>query len=146
MKNNYLYKNVIFKIFTFIGLLVITSSSMADWTMLGKGEGRTSYIDLSTIHKQGNLVKVWVLYDFLNEAETQDGYKFLSSAVQMEVNCEEEQIHIVLMSAYSKNMAQGITVMPNKESQNKWHSAAPNTGESNVMKVACGKVRLRSSN
>jgi hypothetical protein len=123
-------------------LAVVSSNAMAEWISIGEGERRVSYIDLNTISKSGNLVKVWVMFD-LKEAKSAEGIKFLSSANQIEVDCKEELIHMLAMTAYSKNMAQGIALKSIYDVHDEWHPVPPNSGESNIWKIACGRLRLR---
>ena len=123
-------------------LVVASSNAMAEWTPIGEGERRVSYIDLNTISKSGNLVKAWVMFD-LKEAKSAEGITFLSSANQIEVDCKEELIHMLAMTAYSKNMAQGIALKSIYDVHDEWHPVPPNSGESNIWNIACGKLRLR---
>lgn len=44
-------------------LAVVSSSAVAEWVQFGGNETITIYVDPATIHKAGNMVKMWFLYD-----------------------------------------------------------------------------------
>ena len=47
-------------------LAVVSSSAMAEWTVVNENKEFIQYADLATIRKLGNKVKMWGLNDYKN--------------------------------------------------------------------------------
>ena len=129
------------KVILMILLAVVSSSVMAEWVVISGIDdlGITVYADPSSIRKSGNKVKMWVLFDFSSVHEA-SGTKSLSSMVQDEFDCKEEQLKILHFTWYSKNMGEGdIVYYANVLPEKNWEPVVPESAGESWSKYACGK-------
>ena len=54
----------------FVLFLLVSASAEAGWTLVDTTEGGYIFVDLATIRKRGDLIKMWVLFDFEGCATT----------------------------------------------------------------------------
>ncbi len=121
-------------------LAVVSSSAMAEWVVISDSDdlGITVYADPSSIRKSGNKVKMWILFDFSSVHEA-SGTKSLSSMVQDEFDCKEEQLKTLHFTWYSKNMGRGDVVYTGKKYAKNWTPVYPDSSGKTLWKFACGK-------
>jgi surface-adhesin protein E len=64
------------RLFLFILLFLSSGPAFADWMSLGESDsGTTVYADPTTMRREGDLVKMWVLFDF--KKERNQGKRFI---------------------------------------------------------------------
>jgi hypothetical protein len=98
-----------------IALLVLSSGpAYAEWKFLvTSSDGASVYVDLDTIRRKGNLVKLWLLWDSKKPREA-EGKSYLSSRDQWQVDCEEERYRVLASTWYSGTCCRvtGFSVTP----------------------------------
>ena len=99
--------------------------------------GPLETLDPDTIHRKGDLVKMWDLYDY-QTAQTGMGASYLSYKSQHEYDCAEERLRLLAMSSFSGNMGNGKPVS-NVSDEHKWQAVQPESVGKRLWKVACGK-------
>ena len=99
--------------------------------------GVTVYVDPDTIHRNGDLVKMWYLVDF-KTVQTVEGVSYLSSTGQNEFNCAEEHIRVLVFTHFSGNMGHGDAVYTYSGEQ-QWEPVAPRTVNQRLWKAGCSK-------
>ena len=54
------------KLIPMLLLVGVSTNVFAEWTWVGTNSngGITAYVDFATIHKKGNKVKVWDIFDY----------------------------------------------------------------------------------
>ncbi len=84
------------KSFLMAFLTVASTSSLAEWTKVEKNnsEGITRYVDVTTIKKNKNKVRMVNLIDYQTKREALDD-KFLSIKVVQEYDCNEVKKRIL---------------------------------------------------
>ena len=126
------------KLIITLTLFLISTETFAEWTKLGdstdKG-GYTVYVDLKSIRKAENRVKLWILLDYQNEQRTL-GATYLSEKVRREFDCEEEQMRTLAFSYFSWNMEKGDLVRSYSQPQ-KWEKIRPDSMDEAEWKLAC---------
>jgi len=121
-------------------LTIVSSSAMAEWVKVGTTNKYTFYADPDTIRKKGNIVKMWILFDFNSTHEgATAGHKYLSSKSQDEFDCKEEQRKLLYFSRHSKNMGGGDVAYTCNEPEMNWSPVAPDSVGKDLWKFACGK-------
>ena len=118
-------------------LSVVSGSAMADWSKVGEDSDSTVYSDVSTLRKNGDLVKMWSLYDF-KEAQKMAGKDYLSMEVKYEFDCAKEQSLKTYVIYYAGKMGsgeKGAFTYPPKQ----WQPVKGNSNKEMLWKVACGK-------
>jgi hypothetical protein len=123
----------------FIVLLVLSSApAYAEWVEIGTSNiGATVYVDPDTIRRKGDLVKMWILYDF-NATQTVLKKSYLSSRSQDEYDCTEDRHRALATTSFSGNMGSG-KVRSSYSIKGKWEPVPPGTITQTLWKVACDK-------
>lgn len=121
-----------------IALLVLsTSPAYAEWVSVVIVDTTTVYVDQSTIHRNGELVKVWVLADFAR-ANTSQGIISWSATSQEEYDCTQERTRTVALTYFSGPMGSG-KVNYSDLVENKWGPVAPGSVAQLLLRVVCRK-------
>ena len=118
-------------------LMLFASPAWAEWTVSGGSDEFTQYIDIATIRRNGNFVKMWDLKDFKTVEKISD-YSFLSQKVQSEYDCKEERERLLAFSWFSGKMGSG-TVVYSDNDPTKWIPIQPDSVAETLWKIVCGK-------
>jgi hypothetical protein len=126
-----------------VGLLgLIPELAHAEWleVMANIETGQTVYVDQDAIHRNGDLVEIWTMYDYkTSQRAGQDEY--MSRKVQNEFNCTQEVRRMLSVTEYSGNMGNGKVVYEKPSllsTEPRWTRVQPGIAET-LMKIACGK-------
>lgn len=122
-----------------LSLLLLCAPAAAEWTRLDDNGTVAGYIDLATVHKQGNTVTMSSLLDF-KSVQRKDGRLYLSLTVEFEINCEEQRSRILAVAAYSGNMGQGEIVMTEPSVDRPWESVRPRTRLDSLWQIGCKRM------
>ena len=117
---------------------LLSSNAMAEWVKFGTvNDGNiTFYADPSTVRKNGERVRMWVLQDYLT---AQSGHHFLSARSQSEYDCTNETLRRLSISLHSGNMGRGEIVEMTTAHDDAWIPVPPDTMYYILWKFACGK-------
>jgi hypothetical protein len=129
-----------------ITLLMVLSGgpAFAEWILLGEAEAGTSvYVDLNTIRRKGDLVKMWTLLDF-KTAQIMGGVSSFSTKTQSEFDCSEDRMRNLAKAFFAANMGRGI-VLYSDSVEGAWTLVPPASIAQNLMAVACDKDVIRTS-
>lgn len=119
-------------------LAVVSSGAAAAWVAVDRNEIYTAYVDPATIRRNGNMVKMWDLFDF-KRPRSGDGVKpHMSQRGQSEYDCQEERFRVLTFSMHSGNMAGG-ELLSDESRPSPWDSVPPSTPIATLWKFACGK-------
>ena len=100
------------RVILIMALAMFSGTAMADWTKVAAGSKTlTAYADLSTLSKNGNKVKMWVLFDY-KTAQTVNGGMYLSSKSQIEYHCEKNITQLLDFSWHTGKMGGGDAIRP----------------------------------
>jgi len=120
-------------------LLLSVGPVCAEWVEVVANDevGMTVYVDPDTIHTEGNLVKVWTLFDY-KTIQTIVGGPWLSSKTQRQFDCVEERVRVLGFITFSGNMGSGEAVNSNSDEQ-QWRPIEAGSVDQALWKVACNK-------
>jgi len=119
-----------------ITLLVLSSGpAYAEWVSIGTTDKVILYIDLDTIRRKGDRVRLWHLHDF-KTVETVNGDSILSIKMQSEIECLEERIRMLAGHSFSSNMGGGEVVYSDTD-EKKWEPIVPDSSNQALWKVVC---------
>jgi surface-adhesin protein E len=126
-------------------LMSCVGLSYAGWVPIYvKGEeGRTEYtvyVEQDSLHYNGDVVTFWVLMDFTT-VQTVPRPSYLSVKSRREIDCTEEQIRLLAVTAFSGNMGngdvrytysdaakdRGISIEPGSVAQKLWQFVCEHT-------------------
>ena len=123
-----------------IALLALSSGPVyAEWVLTSGDDdaGLKVYVDPATLRRNGNLAKMWQLYDY-KTVQTVAGDSFLSIKRFNEYDCAEERTRMLGYTWFSGNMGNGNVVYSTTE-QLPWEPVVPRTINRSLWKVACNK-------
>ncbi len=121
-------------------LLVLSCGPVyAEWVEVSanKKAGVIAYADPGTIHRKGDLVKMWSLFD-LRKTQVAGGNSYLSIKALQKYDCAEDRSRALAYTKFSGNMGQGKVVYSNSD-EGTWAPIAPVSVGQELWKVACGK-------
>ena len=111
---------------------LMCSPAIAQWTRVGGSDTAQSYIDLQTVQRSGNLVKVWILYD--NLRTDSDGTN--STKSQEEFNCQSAESRTTFAINHSGRMASGKVLFSWKP-EGGWAPIPPGVVIWTILKKVC---------
>ena len=123
-----------------ITFLVLSSGPVyAEWVLVSGDDaaGLAVYVDPATIRRNGNLAKMWQLYDY-KTVQTVAGDSLLSIKRFNEYDCTEERTRMLGYTWFSGNMGLG-TVAYSTTEKLQWEPVAPRSINHTLWKVACNK-------
>jgi hypothetical protein len=115
-----------------------SSPANAEWMSLGESEsGTTVYADPATMRREGDLVKMEVLFDF-KTIQTKAGVSYLSAKAHMEYDCTKQRFEGHAVLYFSGNMGSG-PLLDRSSGKGKWLPVSPGSLDHALWKLACGK-------
>jgi hypothetical protein len=119
-------------------LLVSSGPAYAEWMSLGESDsGTTVYADSATMRREGDLVKMSVLFDF-KTIQTKADVSYLSAKAQMEYDCAEQRFEGLTVLYFSGNMGNG-KLLDRSSGKGRWLRVSPGSLDHALWKLACGK-------
>lgn len=113
----------------------------AEWRPISYAAGSggfTIYVDPAAVLRQGDLVKLLVLYDF-RFVQTSNGKSYLSATWQQQFDCAEHRSRHLSYQYHSANMGTGTVMLAGADENNTWNSVAPNTTAAILWNIGCRK-------
>ena len=111
------------------------ASAFAEWTKVDEVDGVTFYIDYTTIRKDGNVRKVWLV----NDKKQRDNDGVVSSRSQQEFDCKAESNRTIALSTHTGPMAGGDALFTGGADPRGWRAIPPNTAIETILKIVCAK-------
>jgi hypothetical protein len=122
--------------FVLIFALVFTcSSAMAEWTKVVSNEESTTYADVSTINKVGDIAKMSDLTD-INKPSV--GLNYASFKTSHEYDCVSKKSRIVAFSRHSGSMGSG-NIISSDTRLHDWLQVRVGGETESLWEVACSK-------
>ena len=120
-------------------LMLSSGHSYAEWVLVSGDDaaGLAVYVDPATIRRNGNLAKMWQLYDY-KTVQTVAGDSLLSMKRFNEYDCMEERTRMLGYTWFAGNMGSGNVVYSTTEQQ-PWELVVPRSINRSLWKVACNK-------
>jgi hypothetical protein len=97
----------------------------------------TVSVDPDTIHRKGDLVELWVLFDS-KTTQSGRGGPARSTMSQAEFDCEAGLSRVLAVKAFSGNMGSGTVVFGNSDEQ-QWEPVQPDSVGQTLWRFACSK-------
>jgi hypothetical protein len=105
---------------------------------LGESDaGTTVYADSATMRREGDLVKMSVLFDF-KTIQTKADVSYLSAKAQMEYDCAEQRFEGLTVLYFSGNMGNG-KLLDRSSGKGRWLRVSSGSLDHALWKLACGK-------
>ena len=122
--------------------LLLVGRAQAEWIDIGDKvqDGVTVYrvyIDPDNIHRNGDVVTLWALFDY-KTIQSIVGGPWLSSKAQRQFDCSERRIRLLGYMTFTGNMGSGEPVFSNSD-ESKWEPITPDSIDRKLWEVACSK-------
>ena len=115
-----------------IGLMMLASSTWAEWVFYSETDRSTFYYDPATIRKDGHIRRVWELNDLRKRHK--DGE--MSRRYRAEYDCKQERMRYLGLSEHSEPMAAGKLLNTFGEDKD-WREVPPGTVLETILKIVC---------
>ncbi len=119
-------------------LLMVSTNVFAEWTKIASVNDNTVYIDIGSIKRKGNKVKVWYLYDF-NTVRKFENYNYLSQVQHDEFDCKDTTSRMLDYYWYSGNKRSGGVVYSETNIKDVGISIMPDSILEGLFTIVCGK-------
>ena len=121
-------------------LLLSIGPVYAEWVEAGGKveEGLTVYVELDTISRSGDVVKMWELWDF-KRTRTDPKPPHMSVKYQRQIDCTKKRGRVLALTAFSGNMGSGKEVYSYSDFKDQEFQIEPGSLADSVWKVACSK-------
>ncbi len=107
----------------------------AEWLLVDGNERARVYLDIETINRSGEWVRVWVVDD-LKIAETRGFRKYLSTRAHEEHDCAKERFRLLALEYFSGNMGSGEALYKTS-GESDWTAIPRGTLAQSVWKFVC---------
>lgn len=126
------------KLLLAILLTIISTSAMAEWTLIDISDIAVFYHDTKSVKKDGSKTTIWELFDYKSPDKSQ-GFTSLSQKAKYVYDCKNESKKILYSISYEGNMGEGKVVKTfNWSNGDSIDTAiAPDTIGETLMKAAC---------
>ena len=95
------------------------------------------YIDPDNMHRHGDVVTLWVLFDY-RTIQSIVGGPWLSSKARRELDCRAHRIRLLGYMTFTGNMGSGEPVFSNSN-ESQWEPIAPDSIDRKLLEVVCPK-------
>ena len=115
----------------------------AEWRPISNAKGAggfTLYVDPTTLLREGDLVKMLVLYDF-RFVQAIQGRSYLSATWQQQFDCAEHRSRLLSYKYHSDNLGNGKVMFAGDGEGNKWSPVAPESAAAILWNIVCDKDR-----
>ena len=123
------------KVGLMLALAIFCNSASAAWTKVTANNEATTYADISSINRVGDIVK---MSDVMDIKKPRVGEKYSSIKSSHEYDCKLQKSRVVAYSMYSGSMGGGKIV----DSSSRIHDWLPTKfggATAELWKIACGK-------
>lgn len=127
------------KLLLIIMLAAVSSSVLAEWTLVQTGKESNEYADPTTIRVSGSLAKMWSLTNISkNIKNIKPGEKAFAVKTVHEYDCKEHKSRLLFVAWYNDYMGTGGIERSSERPDAKWKTVTPGIREI-CWKIACGK-------
>ena len=126
-----------------VPLCVDPLCAYAEWVNVGGKIERgltvySAYLDTDSIHRKGNVVTLWALFDYMR-IQSIVGGPWLSSKTRRQYDCVEEKVQLLGYMTFTGNMGSGEAVYSNAE-QSRWEPIAPGSIDQKLWDLVCSRL------
>jgi hypothetical protein len=123
-------------------LITLSSTCAADWMSVDGTDDLDAYVDLTTFNREGDSVRMWVIFDYKKAGQIRKG-KYLSSKMQDEYDCNLERRRRLFLSVHSGHMGGGKVILAD-DKEGDWRPIAPKSTGEKLWRTACEAGRPRA--
>ena len=115
--------------------LLFAGSVWAEWSSIGENDVETVYVDLQSMHSQGNIRKVLELQDLKQRGKNGE----MSVLTKSEYDCEKATYRVMAVTTYAGPMATGKKIAPKTINSKVWISVESAADGETVFDTVCAQ-------
>ncbi|MBU6481952.1 MAG: hypothetical protein KGS09_15550 [Nitrospirae bacterium] len=120
-------------------LVMLTDNVAAEWVRIGENNRSVAYAD-SAIRRSGDMVEVWVLFDYKSmQSSPLSGRRYFSEKAQREIDCRSERGRVLFFTWHAEKMGNGVVVYTGRKATNWEPTSSPGSYANVFWRFACGK-------
>jgi hypothetical protein len=125
-----------------IAALMLVAASTNAWAEVWIETSRTddylAYADPSSVRRDGDLVKMWSMFDYRNPQTGIPGKPFLSTRRQFEYDCKRGRARALAVSSHAARQGKG-DALASVSVKYDWRTVVPQSADDYLLKFACKK-------
>jgi hypothetical protein len=106
------------------------------WIETSRNDDYLAYGDLSSIRREGDLVKMWSMFDYRSPQPGIAGKTYLSTRRQFEYNCKGGRARALAVSSYAARQGKG-EALASASVKYDWRAVVPESADEYLLKFAC---------
>jgi hypothetical protein len=126
------------KLISAVVLALLAGNASAAWTLVDDGARKATYLEMDSIRRSNESVKVFALTDYKVEQTFKGGTRYFSTVILYEFDCADQRRRALQAAAYSE-ITRGGTRVFNITEPSEWEYVEPGTIDDAKMRVACKK-------
>ena len=115
-------------------IALVAAPAWAEWVQMSDSDDLVAYIDPATIHKDGNLRRVWTVQDLKQKGKNGE----MSRRALLEYDCKEERSRTLSYSLHSEPMSGGQLLLTN-DYYSRWTAIVSGTDGAVPLKFVCAR-------
>lgn len=117
-------------------LLVSTAAGAEVWIETSRSDYYIAYGDPSSIRREGDLARMWSMFDYRSPQPGIPGKTYLSTKRQYEYDCRQGRARALAVSSYAAHQAKGDALASVSVKYN-WSAVVPDSADDYLLKFAC---------
>lgn len=106
------------------------------WIETSRNDDYIAYGDPSSIRREGDLVKMWSMFDYKKPQAGLPGKTFLSTKRQFEYDCKDARLRALAVSSHAAQQGKGDALASVSVKYN-WSAVVPDSADDYLLKFAC---------
>lgn len=123
----------------FLVVLLLAGSAQAEWLALGRNENFRAYLDQQSLQRNGSLVQVSQLMDFITAQWADERTVIGSIKTLVEYDCVQPRSRTIVLEAYSEQMGDGRRVVTEQFQDPVWEGIKSGSTSEKIRQLVCGK-------
>lgn len=124
-----------------IGMLLaaVSASALAEvWIEISRSDDYLAYADPSSVRRDGDLVKMWSMFDYKNPQPGIPGKTYLSTRRHFEYDCKRGRARALAVSSHAAREGKG-DALASASVKYEWRAVVPESADDYLLKFACKK-------
>ena len=115
-----------------------SSASAGVWIEMSRNDDYAAYADPSTIRRDGDLVKMWSMFDYKKPQPGPGGKPYLSTRRHFEYDCKQVRARALGASLHAVKAGNGEALIAT-DAKLGWSKVAPDSADDFLFRFACKK-------
>jgi len=120
-------------------LAAVSASALAEvWIETSRNDDYLAYADPSSVRRDGDLVRMWSMFDYKNPQPGIPGKTYLSTRRHFEYDCKRARARALAVSSHAAREGKG-DALASASVKYEWRAVAPDSADDYLLKFACKK-------